>query len=111
MTNIKKGLHRIAILLITSLSFFLLITQAVAEGYTDTEIVEYLSDKYVDFDINKFKENAQTIKEKAFRRTVIISLFYYFLIAACIYLAVILCGFCIRWVVKGFKPNLCKANK
>ena len=91
MTNIKKGLHRIAILLITSLSFFLLITQTVAnwksyrqglrqlnlieytaapgkaaltgedlltgrrfekcyqgavdEGYTDTEIVEYLSDK------------------------------------------------------------------
>ena len=152
MANIRKGLHRITILLIACVSFFLLITQTVADwktyrqslrqlnlikyifipgeaglkgwhfekfqyqasvdaGYSDKEIVEYLSDKYSDFDLKKFKENEHAIKGETFRKTVISSLFYYSLIAACLYLTVIFCGFCIRWVAKGFKPNQCKEKK
>ncbi len=156
MTNIRKGLHRIAILLITCMSFALLITQTVADWktyrqnleqlnlikytsvpgkavltgddvlgrrfeefyqkavdarYTDKEIVEYLSDKYSDFDLKKFKENAHTIKEKIFRKTVIASLFYYSIISACLYLTILFSGFCIRWVAKGFNPNQCKEKK
>ncbi len=157
MKNIRNGLHRIAILSLTCISFFLLITQTVAdwktyrqslkqlnlikytsvpgkaaltgealltgrhlekfyqaavdEEYTDKEIVEYLSDKYSDFDLKKFKENAQTIKEKTFRKTVFASLFYYSLIAACLYLTILFCGFCIRWIANGFQPNQCKEKK
>lgn len=146
MKNIQNGFHRIAILLITSMSFFLLITQTIADwkayrqnleqlnlieytcvpeetaltgwhfekikyqeainaGYSDKEIVFHLSYKYSDFDLNGFTENAQTIKERTFIKTVIASLFYYSLVAACLYLTVLFCGFCIRWIAKGFKPN------
>lgn len=146
--NIRRGLHRIAILIISCMSFFYFLISATSDwsryqyslsglnsiqyvfipkentsgwsfekfeyqkaihkGYSDQEIVEFLSQKYNDFNLKRFKKEAKTVKIKNLCSDFFNSFRHSLLILCGLYSFVFVFYFLMRWVISGFGKEFSK---